>query len=122
MQESVNFLEVGGDSGKHKTWDDDPWAQNMFAPLQLHAEPVWRYNGKEDAMRLTRDGFAPEVLRQIMGVLFATSELPSPTKEEAKPLICFAEESIVEQRSFSFHISAKAFTKIPNSYFPKPSL
>ena len=35
MQESVNFLEAGGGSGTHETWDDDPWAQNMFENIEL---------------------------------------------------------------------------------------
>ena len=49
-------------------------------------------------MKLSSDGFTPEVLRQVMGVLFVTTAIPTPANEEARPLICFAEESIEEQR------------------------
>ena len=49
-------------------------------------------------MRLSTDGFAPEVLRQVLGVLFVNPKIPSPDKEEARPLISFDEESIEEQR------------------------
>ena len=49
-------------------------------------------------MRLSADGFTPEVLQQVMGVLFVSPKIPSPSDERAKPLICFAEESIEEQR------------------------
>ena len=49
-------------------------------------------------MRLSTDGFAPEVLCQVMGVLFVSPTIPSPDKEEARPLISFDEESIEEQR------------------------
>ena len=49
-------------------------------------------------MRLSKDGFTPEVLGQVMGVLFVKPAIPSPGSEEARPLICFDEESIREQR------------------------
>ena len=49
-------------------------------------------------MRLCSENFSPEVLYQIMGALFATTEIPSPTSDEARTLISFAEESIEEQR------------------------
>ena len=74
------------------------FTRRRIAPLQWHSEPVWTYTGRGDAMRLSSDGFTPEVLRQVMGVLFVTTEIPSPANEEARPLICFAEESIEEQR------------------------
>ena len=49
-------------------------------------------------MRLSSDGFTPEVQGQVMGVLFVKPKIPSPDSEEARPLICFDEESIREQR------------------------
>ena len=49
-------------------------------------------------MRLSSDGFTPEMLRQVMGVLFVTQVIPSPANEQTRPLLCFAEESIEEQR------------------------
>ena len=69
-----------------------------IAPLQWHSEPMWTYTGRGDAMRLSKDGFTPEVLGQIMGVLFVKPRIPTPDGEDAQPLICFAEESIREQR------------------------
>ena len=68
------------------------FTRRRIAPLKWHSDPVWRYSGKEDTMRLCPDNFSPEVLCQIMGVLFATTEIPSPTNDEAQPLISFAEE------------------------------
>jgi len=35
MQESENFLQVGSGSGPHDTWDDDPWAENLFQNLEF---------------------------------------------------------------------------------------
>ena len=74
------------------------FTRRRIAPLQWHSEPVWRYNGREDAMRLSRDGFTPEVLRQVMCVLFVTPTIPAPGSDAARPIISFNEESIEEQR------------------------
>ena len=73
------------------------FTRRRIAPLQWHSEPVWTYTGRGDAMRLSSDDFTPEVLQQVMGVLFVSPKIPSPSDERAKPLICFAEESIEEQ-------------------------
>ena len=72
--------------------------KRRIAPLQWHSEPMWTYTGRGDAMRLSKDGFTPEVLGQIMGVLFVKPKIPTLDGEDAQPLLCFAEESITEQR------------------------
>ena len=73
--------------------------RRRIAPLQWHSEPMWSYKGKTDAMRLSRDSLQPEVLSQVLGVLFVSkTTIPLPAEEDARPLIDFAEESISEQR------------------------
>ena len=49
-------------------------------------------------MPLCADSFTPEVLYQVMGILFATTDIPSRTCDEAKTLFSFVEESVHEHR------------------------
>ena len=95
VYECIQRIREAGVTGQMVARD---FTRRRIAPLQWHSEPMWTYTGRGDAMRLSADGFTPEVLGQVMGVLFVTPKIPSPANEEARPLICFAEESIEEQR------------------------
>ena len=35
MQENENLQATASSSGRHMTWDDDPWAENLFENMEL---------------------------------------------------------------------------------------
>ena len=58
-------------------------------------EPVWKYTDRTDKMRLCTDNFAEEVLDSVIGTLFTTADIPTPS-EDARPLFKFTKESVSE--------------------------
>ena len=95
VYECIRRLRVGGLTGQMVAKD---FTRRRIAPLQQHSEPVWRYTGKEDRMRLCVDNLAREVLYPIMGILFATKEIPAPATHETKSLFNFTAESVEKHR------------------------
>ena len=61
--------------------------RRRIAPLQRRSRPVWRITGGEDPMRLSADNLRPEVVEEILKILF--SEKVGGLPEEAYPLYRF---------------------------------
>ena len=53
------------------------FVKRRIAPLQWHSEPVWTYRGLEDGMRLSAKGLSSDTRKQVLKVLFATTDRKS---------------------------------------------
>ena len=74
--------------------------RRRIAPLQRRSRPVWMISGSEDPMRLSADSLRPEVMEEILKILF--SEKVGHMAKEAFPLYRFTnrDDMIADMPSF----------------------
>ena len=92
VYERMQQLRGAGVTGQIVARD---FTRRRIAPLQERSEPVWRYSGRSDPMRLCTDNLAVEVLDSVMGILFTTPAIPAPT-DDTRPIFQFTEEGMRE--------------------------
>src|SRR5664279_687899 len=55
------------------------FTRKRIAPLQAHGDPMWRYAGPRDPMRLSRDDLKVEVIDVVMKILNGPGTIADPT-------------------------------------------
>ena len=78
--DSLRVLRKAGVIGQMVVKD---FTKHRIAPLQKHSQPMWKYSGPYDKMRLCSDNFEEAVLNGIMGLLFTSATIPEPKTSRA---------------------------------------